>query len=174
RGARRRRPRPRGGTALLREARDPPLPRRGARQCGDPLGEARRPRHAGRTGGRATIPVMPPLVSIIIPAYNYERYINDVLGSVTDQTYDKWECIVVDDGSTDDTAGVVRYWAMWHPLIRLVQHDTNKGVSAARNRGFAESSGELIQFLDADDRLLREKLARHVRFLEEHPETGVV
>ena len=116
----------------------------------------------------------PPLVSVIVPAYNYARYLHDALASVRDQTYQRWECIVVDDASTDDTAAVAEKWAAADPRIRVVHHFLNKGVSASRNRGFAESRGDFIQFLDADDRLLTEKLVRHVRFLEEHPETGVV
>ncbi|HEV2720183.1 MAG TPA: glycosyltransferase family 2 protein, partial [Thermoanaerobaculia bacterium] len=115
-----------------------------------------------------------PLVSVIVPAYNYARYLDDALGSVRDQTYQRWECIVVDDGSTDDTAAVARRWAASDGRFRLVQHVINKGVSASRNRGFAESRGDFIQFLDADDRLLTETISRHVRFLEEHPQTGVV
>jgi glycosyltransferase involved in cell wall biosynthesis len=114
------------------------------------------------------------LVSVIVPAYNYGRYLGEALASVREQTYAEWECIVVDDGSTDDTAQVARRWADSDARFRLVQHGSNKGVSAARNRGIAESRGDFLQFLDADDRLLPEKLATHVRFLEEHPGTGVV
>lgn len=117
---------------------------------------------------------MTPLVSVIVPAYNYARYLGDALASVRDQTYENWECIVVDDGSSDDTADVARRWMQSDARFRLVQHDTNKGVSASRNRGVAESHGDVLQFLDADDRLLRDKLATHVDFLEAHPETGVV
>src|ERR1043165_1519732 len=116
----------------------------------------------------------PPLVSVIVPAYNYARYLHDALASVRDQTYQAWECIVVDDASTDDTAKVAAEWAKADGRIRVVGHLMNKGLPAARNSGVAESRGALLQFLDADDRLLTEKLVRHVRFLEEHPETGVV
>ena len=117
---------------------------------------------------------MPPLVSVIVPAYNYARYLHDALASVRDQTYQVWECIVVDDASTDETAEVAQRWAKSDGRFRLVQHYINKGVSASRNRGIAEARGDFIQFLDADDRLLTEKIVRHVRFLEEHPDTGVV
>jgi len=116
----------------------------------------------------------PPLVSVIVPAYNYARYLHDALASVRDQTYQRWECIVVNDASTDETAAVAEKWAAADPRFRVVHHYMNKGVSASRNRGVRESSGDFIQFLDADDRLLTEKIVRHVRFLEEHPETGVV
>jgi glycosyltransferase involved in cell wall biosynthesis len=116
----------------------------------------------------------PPLVSVIVPAYNYARYLSDALASVCDQTYQRWECIVVDDGSTDDTAEVAAKWAKSDDRFRLIRHFMNKGLPAARNSGVDASRGALIQFLDADDRLLTEKLVRHVRFLEEHPETGVV
>jgi glycosyltransferase involved in cell wall biosynthesis len=116
----------------------------------------------------------PPLVSVIVPAYNYARYLHDALASVCGQICQAWECIVVDDGSTDDTAAVVRRWMESDARFRLVQHSMNEGLPAARNSGVAASRGECLQFLDADDRLLPEKLARHVRFLDEHPECGVV
>jgi len=117
---------------------------------------------------------MTPLVSVIVPAYNYARYLPEALESVRQQTVANWECVIVDDASTDDTAAVARHWTESDSRFRLIRQDANKGVSAARNRGIAESGGEMLQFLDADDLLLPEKIARHARFLDEHRETGVV
>lgn len=109
-------------------------------------------------------------VSIIIPAYNARRWLPETLGSVRDQGFEDAEIIVVDDGSTDGTGDYVR--TQW-PTFHLVQTE-NKGVSHARNLGTAHASGELIQYLDADDLLLPGKLSRQVRMFEEHPGTDVV
>src|SRR5438128_1933814 len=98
-----------------------------------------------------------PRVSVIIPAYDPGPYLEEALQSVIAQTYTDWEAIVVDDGSKQDLSFV----AQMHPKIRYIRQD-NAGVSAARNRGIAESTGEFIALLDADDLWLPEKLARQV------------
>lgn len=111
-----------------------------------------------------------PLVSVIIPNYNYARYLPQVLDSVLAQSYSNVEIIVVDDGSMDDSKAVLRNY---EKHVRLVEQP-NQGVSAARNRGVRESSGELLAFLDADDVWLPLKLERQVgRFLNQ-PELGLV
>ena len=114
-----------------------------------------------------------PLVTVIIPAYNYARFIADALKSVQSQSYQHWECIVVDDGSTDDTSGVVRSFSEADRRIKYVRQD-NRGLAAARNSGIASSAGEYLQFLDADDLLEQRKLERQVEFLEQHPEIDIV
>jgi glycosyltransferase involved in cell wall biosynthesis len=116
---------------------------------------------------------MPPLVSVIVPAYNYARYLGDALDSVRAQTYREWECIVVDDGSTDDTAAVAQRYAGLDPRVRCVRQE-NAGLAAARNAGLHLSRGELIQFLDADDLLAPHKLQLHADFLAAHPDTDIV
>lgn len=98
-----------------------------------------------------------PDVSIIIPAYNTSRWIESTLASVQAQTHRAWECIVVNDGSTDDTEQKVRAFAVSDDRFVLVnQH--NAGVSAARNRGLKEVRGRFVLFLDGDDLLLPHKL----------------
>src|SRR3954451_4497775 len=87
-----------------------------------------------------------PLVSVVIPAFNSERFIGEALASVSAQTYAPVETIVVDDGSSDDTAEVARA----HAGISLIEQE-NSGPSAARNRGFAASRGEFVAFHDSDD-----------------------
>ena len=87
-------------------------------------------------------------ISVIIPLYNKEREIGDTLRSVLAQTLQPTEIVVVDDGSTDGSAGAVR--AIASPLVKLVTQ-ANAGVCAARNRAIAESTGDLIALLDADD-----------------------
>lgn len=111
-----------------------------------------------------------PLVSIIIPAYNAERWLPETLGSVAQQDLSDAEVIIINDGSTDGTAAyVTTYW----PQFRLVTTE-NKGVSHARNLGTTLSSGEFIQYLDADDLLMPGKIARHQRLLQAQPEADVV
>ena len=90
---------------------------------------------------------MPKSVAVVIPTYNYGRFIGDAIRSVLDQTLPPSEIIVVDDGSTDETAAVVEAFG---DAVRYVRQD-NMGVCAARNRGVNESTSELIAFLDADD-----------------------
>ena len=110
-----------------------------------------------------------PTVSVIIPSYNYGRYIESSIESALAQTYPISEIIVVDDGSTDETESVVGGFGEQVRYIRL----DHTGVSAARNRGVAESTGELLAFLDADDIWLPEKIAKQVaRFSD--PEIGLV
>src|SRR5687768_12090324 len=97
-----------------------------------------------------------PNVSIVIPCYNQARYLPAALASVRRQGYQPIECLVVDDGSTDDTA------ALAASLGARVISRPNGGVSAARNAGLAAARGELVVFLDADDELLPDAVAAEV------------
>lgn len=97
------------------------------------------------------------LVSVIMPAYNAEKYIASSIRSVIDQTYSHWELIVVDDGSTDRTAEIVRDLSPTDERITLV-YQQNGGQASARNTGIKNSRGDLIAFLDADDLWIKEKL----------------
>ena len=81
-----------------------------------------------------------PLISVIIPNYNYGRYLHDAIQSVLSQTCDNFEIIVVDDGSTDNSAAVVKSFGN---RVKLIEQE-QMGVSVARNRGFAASKGDLI------------------------------
>lgn len=90
------------------------------------------------------------MISVIIPLYNAERFIQETLLSVQSQTYTNWECIVVDDGSTDNGADVVKNMAQSDVRIKYV-HQSNAGPSAARNLGLRLATGNYVQFLDADD-----------------------
>jgi len=110
-----------------------------------------------------------PEVSVVIPAYNAAPYVGQAVESVLAQTFDDLEVIVVDDGSTDDTADVV---GRVGKSARYV-HQPNSGVSAARNKGIAESSGRYVAFLDADDTWLPEKLDRQLEALAAGPAYGL-
>ena len=106
-----------------------------------------------------------PAVSVIIPTYNRRELLREAIASVLAQTYGDFELIVVDDGSDDGTAAVVREFAG----VRYV-YQPNRGVSAARNHGVALSSGALLAFLDSDDLWQPRKLASQVAFFTAHPE----
>lgn len=111
-------------------------------------------------------------ISIIIPCYNYGRYLDECFSNLQSQTYQDWEAIVIDDGSTDQTMEVVRTWQAEEPRIQYF-YQPNSGVSKARNLGLLKANGELIQFLDADDLLSREKLQLQVDYLLYHPEVDL-
>lgn len=113
---------------------------------------------------------MSPQVSVIVPAHNVVRYLPGCIASVLAQTWADFELIVVDDGSTDGTAAVVR--AQSDPRVRLVSQ-ANRGLAGARNGGIRAARGELLAFLDADDLWHPEKLERHVRHLRQRPHVGV-
>jgi teichuronic acid biosynthesis glycosyltransferase TuaG len=104
-----------------------------------------------------------------MPGYNAEGYIAEAIGSVLGQTYADWELIVVDDGSTDGTANVVKGLSARDARIRYVYRE-NGGQAAARNTGLRASRGDLVAFLDADDLWLPEKLAAQIAVMER---TGV-
>lgn len=112
-------------------------------------------------------------ISVIIPAFNAGRFLRQAVDSVRAQDYQDVELVVVDDGSTDDTAVVVALLAAQSPLVR-VTHPTNRGLPAARNAGVAASTGRYLAFLDADDWLLPGKLSRQAAFLDGRPEIGLV
>jgi glycosyltransferase involved in cell wall biosynthesis len=106
-----------------------------------------------------------PLVSVIIPVYNRADLIPETLESVIAQTYQNWECIVVDDGSTDNTREVVRGFCERDPRIKLFSRpdDRQKGANSCRNFGFEKSAGDFIKWLDSDDLLISGALECQVR-----------
>lgn len=112
-----------------------------------------------------------PRIAVIVPAYNVERYVGATLRSVAEQTVTDWECVVVDDGSTDATAAVAAEVVQREPRMRLVRQ-TNRGLSGARNSGLREmsSSVEYVAFLDSDDTWCPTALAALVGALDRCPE----
>jgi glycosyltransferase involved in cell wall biosynthesis len=113
---------------------------------------------------------MPPLVSIVIPTYNYARFVGHAIRSALGQTFADREVIVVDDGSTDDTRDVV---GAFGDAVRSI-HQPNGGLSAARNTGIRAARGRYVAFQDSDDIWLPDKLAHQVPVLEARPEVGLV
>ena len=114
-----------------------------------------------------------PLVSIIIPLFNKLDWIPQTINSVVNQTYKNWECIIIDDGSTDGSFELVtslteKYSGNWR-IIR----QSNSGQSVARNRGIEISSGNYVALLDADDIWFADKLSRQVEFLNANKEVVI-
>ena len=105
------------------------------------------------------------LVSIILPTYNRAAYLGRALESVLSQTYSHWECRVVDDGSTDETAAVLERFD--DPRIHCRRQE-NQGVSGARNTGIAESRGEVVALLDSDDEWLPHKLETQLAYMADN------
>ncbi len=91
-----------------------------------------------------------PLISVVIPAYNAEQFLDETLESVLSQTYENWECIIVNDGSTDNTEEIAKKWCEKDARFRYFYKE-NSGASDTRNLGIKETRGEYIAFLDADD-----------------------
>ena len=114
-----------------------------------------------------------PLVSVIVPAYNSEAWIGECLDSVLAQTYPNWECVVVDDGSTDGTLAIAESYAQRDSRIRCLRQE-NQGPSVARNTAVAHSHGEYILPLDADDMIASQFVENAVQYHESHPETTIV
>jgi glycosyltransferase involved in cell wall biosynthesis len=110
-----------------------------------------------------------PLVSVIIPSHNHAHYLGEAIDSVLAQRYPSMEVLVVDDGSTDDTASVVTRY----PAVQYLAQ-SNQGLAAARNRGMSASRGEYLVFLDADDRLLPRALAAGLECFSRWPRCAFV
>jgi glycosyltransferase involved in cell wall biosynthesis len=118
-----------------------------------------------------------PLVSIIIPFWNAESYLQEAIDSVMGQTYDHWELLLVDDGSTDSSFEIATLCAQQHSQkVRVLQHarQKNLGVSASRNLGLRDALGDYVCFLDADDVFLAHKLETELAIFERSPEAVVV
>ncbi|MBL1211080.1 glycosyltransferase family A protein [Geminocystis sp. GBBB08] len=108
-----------------------------------------------------------PLVSVIIPVYNGEKYLGEAIASVFKQIYDPLELIIVDDGSTDNSGNIAKSFPQ---ILYIYQH--NQGVCVARNRGIAMAKGEFIAFLDADDIWTNNKLETQINYFIKEPNIG--
>ena len=117
---------------------------------------------------------MSSLVSIMIPAYNAESTITTAIKSLQYQTYSNWECIIVNDGSTDNTLNILNKLALTEHRLKVFSFDQNKGRGAARQFALKKCQGDLIAMLDADDWYYHDKLEKQIIFLEQHPEVDLV
>ncbi|HTW92747.1 MAG TPA: glycosyltransferase family 2 protein [bacterium] len=117
-----------------------------------------------------------PLVSVICPVYNCEMYVEQAVRSVVDQTYQNWELLLIDDGSSDSSWNTIERLANSDKRICALHHErhANLGVSATRNLGIARASGDYLAFLDADDVWLPGKLERQIDVVTRYPQVGFV
>lgn len=113
------------------------------------------------------------LISVIVPCYNYGKYLPNVFQCLLKQTYLNWECLVIDDGSVDNTAKITFEYIDRDPRIKYY-YQPNSGLAAARNRGIKESSGFFIQFLDSDDIILPDKFEKEISIFESSSNVDVV
>ncbi len=113
-----------------------------------------------------------PLVSVLMPAYNGEKYVIEAAMSILGQTFTDFELLVIDDGSTDSTRRLLE--AVHDPRLRLVSNERNLGLIATLNKGLEIAAGRYIARMDADDISLSERLEKQVQFLEAHPEVHVL
>lgn len=114
-----------------------------------------------------------PLVSVVIPAYNAEKFVGNMINDLISQTYHNFEVIVVDDGSTDKTASVVKRVARTDKRIKLV-NQPNQGASAARNHGIELARGKFVFFFDADDKLDSRILEKMIAAAQANPNSLVI
>ena len=113
------------------------------------------------------------LISVIIPVYNYAHLLEETVKSVQEQTYANWECILVDDGSTDNTQEIVKQ--MMEKDARILYFlQENSGPTIARNFGLTKAKGDFIQFLDADDLIENKKFEKQLALFEKNPQLDLV
>ena len=111
--------------------------------------------------------IMNALISVIIPVYNVEAYLDECMESVCGQTYRNLEIILIDDGSTDGSSDICDKWARKDLRVKVI-HQKNAGLSSARNVGLGSATGDFIAFLDSDDYLERDAYDKVVRALQKH------
>ena len=107
------------------------------------------------------------LVSVITPMYNSQKFIDETILSVLKQTYIKWEMLIIDDGSKDNSIEIVKKYSNTDNRIKLIENKINKGASLSRNIGIEKSSGRYIAFLDSDDVWYPKKLAEQIKFMND-------
>ena len=108
-----------------------------------------------------------PLISVIVPVYNVENYLDKSIGSILAQTYQNLELILVDDGSKDASGAMCDAWRAKDARIRVI-HQTNGGQALARNHGIDEAAGAYLAFIDSDDWIAPDYLETLYRLLREH------
>ncbi len=112
-----------------------------------------------------------PLVTVFIPVYNSEKYIKEALESIIRQTYKNLEILLVDDGSSDRSAEIIKSFR--NPRIRLLKNEKNMGIPYTRNVGLREAKGKYMAIMDSDDIADPERIETQVRYLENHPDIDV-
>ena len=111
---------------------------------------------------------MEDLVSIVVPVYNAEKFLEDTINTVLNQTYTNWELILVNDCSKDNSINIINKYVEQDSRIRLHNNETNSKAAVSRNNGITDSKGRFICFLDADDKWDSTKLEKQIRFMKEN------
>jgi len=119
-------------------------------------------------------PKTAPLVSVVMPVYNGEKYIAEAIQSILTQTYRHLELLIVDDGSRDGSAEMIRNFAERDERVRFLRHEANRGIADARNTAIAAAKGQYIANMDCDDVSLPDRLEKQLRFLDANPEISGV
>jgi glycosyltransferase involved in cell wall biosynthesis len=114
-----------------------------------------------------------PLVTVIMPCYNYGSYIAESISSLQNQSFKDWECLIIDDGSTDNTANQIKKIQIKDQRI-IYKFQKNGGPSKARNLGLDTAKGQFVQFLDADDFIQSDKFSQVKSYLDSFPDTDLV
>lgn len=109
-----------------------------------------------------------PLVSVIMPCYNAEKYVSESIESVVNQTYTNWELLITDDQSSDRTPAIVQAFSEKEPRIKFAVAEQHSGIAATRNKSLARAKGRFVAFLDNDDLWVADKLEKQVRFMLEN------
>lgn len=115
---------------------------------------------------------MEPKVTVLMPVYNGEKYLREAIDSVLSQTFSDFEFLIINDGSTDNSVEIIKNYN--DSRIRLIHNDKNRGIVFSRNRGLEESRGEYIAILDCDDIAYPRRLEKQLKFLDAHPDFGVI
>ena len=108
------------------------------------------------------------LISVIVPCYNQANFLDETLNSILNQSYTNWECIIVNDGSPDDTENVAQKWTNKDHRFQHISKE-NGGLSSARNSGLEVAKGDFIQFLDSDDLLSSDKFQQSIDAIDSFP-----
>lgn len=108
------------------------------------------------------------LISIVVPVYNAERFLEDTIQTVQKQTYKNWELIFVNDCSTDNSVNIIKKHQKKDKRIRLIENEKNSGAALTRNRGIEEANGKYLCFLDADDLWDNDKLEKQIKFMDKN------
>lgn len=115
-----------------------------------------------------------PRISVLMPAYNSEKYIGEAIESILNQTYADFEFIIINDGSTDNTAKIIKEYAQRDNRIRFINHSKNKGLIGVLNEGLDLCCGEYIARMDSDDISLPTRFEKQIEYMDAHPECGVL
>lgn len=113
-----------------------------------------------------------PKISVVMPAYNAEKYIGEAIESILNQTFKDFEFIIINDGSVDHTKEIIREYN--DPRIVLLENDKNRGIVLSLNKGLDAATGKYIARMDADDIALKNRFERQVEYLDEHKDIGVL